>query len=96
MLTVPAPSFTDTVILTETGYPLPTSTPEDTCVVITVTVTKTSSSQLPPYPTGPVVPPKPTGTGSYSTPPPQYTGAASAMKVPAGVFGVLGLAAFVL
>ncbi|KAF1978963.1 hypothetical protein BU23DRAFT_563829 [Bimuria novae-zelandiae CBS 107.79] len=107
---VPASSLTD-IGITATGYPLPTSTAEDTCVVVTVTVTEASSSVVAPYPTGPAgtgvsprptlpvgtgVSPLPAGTSSYSAPPSYFTGAASAMKVPAGVAGVLGLAAFVL
>ncbi|KAJ4351980.1 uncharacterized protein N0V89_007325 [Didymosphaeria variabile] len=96
---VPAtPSLTD-IVISSTGYAFPSATAEESCVVVTITVTKTSSSAVAPYPTGPVgtgVPPVvPSGTGSYSLPPPYFTGAASGMKVPA-VAGLLGLAAFVL
>ncbi|KAJ4299623.1 hypothetical protein N0V90_004869 [Kalmusia sp. IMI 367209] len=94
---VPTPSFTDVVI--SSGYPVPTSGSEDTCAVVTVTVTQTSSSVVPPYPTVPLstgVPPVPSGTGVQSAPPTYFTGAASAVKVPASIAGMLGLAAFVL
>ncbi|KAL5391797.1 hypothetical protein DPSP01_001086 [Paraphaeosphaeria sporulosa] len=91
------PSKTD-IVISSTGYAFPSAT-EESCVVVTVTVTKTSSSVVAPYPTSPVgtgVPPVvPSGTGSYSAPPSYFTGAAAGMKVPA-VAGILGLAALVL
>ncbi|KAL1596491.1 hypothetical protein SLS60_009138 [Paraconiothyrium brasiliense] len=98
--TIPAtPSLTD-IVISSTGYAFPSAPTEESCVVVTVTVTKTSSSAVAPYPTGPVgtgVPPVvPSATGSYSVvPPPYFTGAASGMKVPA-VAGLLGLAALAL
>ncbi|KAF2114260.1 hypothetical protein BDV96DRAFT_112810 [Lophiotrema nucula] len=56
-----------------------------------------------PYPSAPAgtgspVVPKPSGSGAPAQPssPPQFTGAASAVKVPAGVAGVLGLVAYLL
>ncbi|KAL5424570.1 hypothetical protein PMIN04_003107 [Paraphaeosphaeria minitans] len=86
------------IVISSTGYAFPSAT-EESCVVVTVTVTKTSSSAVAPYPTGPVgtgMPPVvPSGTASYSAPPPYFTGAAAGMKVPA-VAGLLGLAAFIL
>ncbi|KAF2183494.1 hypothetical protein K469DRAFT_208709 [Zopfia rhizophila CBS 207.26] len=54
-----------------------------------------------PYPSAPAGTassyPAPSGTGVYNpTSPPAFTGAASAMKVPAGVAGVMGLVAYFL
>ncbi|KAF2708462.1 hypothetical protein K504DRAFT_468797 [Pleomassaria siparia CBS 279.74] len=53
--------------------------------------------------TGVVVPPvvpagtaAPSGTGVYTAPVPEFTGAASAVRVPAFAAGLVGLAAFVL
>ena len=80
------------------GYAMPSASSEESCVVVTHTVTKTGSSPAP-YPTVPAgtgMPPAPSGTGHYSAPPPYFSGAASAVKVPAGIAGVLGLAAFIL
>lgn len=88
------------VVISSTGYAVPSAPTEETCVIVTHTVTKTAaSSSAAPYPTAPAgtgVPPSPSGTGAYSAPPSYFTGAASAVKVPAGIAGVLGLAAFVL
>lgn len=102
---VPTPSATDIVITSPTGYPtgLPTETPEESCAVTTVTVTEIMTKPTapgvspPPYPTGSAKPsvPAPSGTGAYTTSPPLFTGAAAAVRVPAGIAGVLGLAAFV-
>ncbi|KAF2251426.1 hypothetical protein BU26DRAFT_563363 [Trematosphaeria pertusa] len=102
---IPTPSATDIVITSPTGYPtgLPTETPEESCAVTTVTVTEIMTKPTapgvspPPYPTGSAKPsvPAPSGTGAYTTSPPLFTGAAAAVRVPAGIAGVLGLAAFV-
>lgn len=107
----PTPSGTDVVISDPTAaptgagssYPVPSGKPEESCVVHTSTVTVSKGkpgASSPPYPTGP--PSKPsgpapsgTGTGSYPSPP-EFTGAASSFKVPAGIAGVVGLAAFML
>ena len=96
--TVPKPSATHAASSTK-GYAFPTHSAEESCVVVTVTVTKTSGTAVAPHPTAPIgtgVPPAPSVTKSHSAPPAYYTGAASAMKVPAGVAGVLGFAALLL
>ncbi|KAF2797468.1 hypothetical protein K505DRAFT_322520 [Melanomma pulvis-pyrius CBS 109.77] len=95
----PVPSATDIVI--SSALPLPT----DSCVIVTVTVTETSgkpsvpAAPTAPYPTGPAGTggvPVPSGTGVYTSSPPLFTGAAAAVKVPAGIAGVLGMVAYLL
>lgn len=80
---------------------LPTDT--ESCTVVTVTVIETSpkpSVPVAPYPTGPAgtgVPiPVPSGTGAYTSALPEFTGAAAAVKVPAGISGFLGVIAYLL
>lgn len=107
---VPAPSLTDIVVTSPTGYPVaPTKAPEESCVsgtlTVTETVTKPSAPSMPsvppaPYPTpigtGAPSVPAPSGTGGYTPTPPEFTGAAAAVKLPGGIAGVLGLVAFML
>ncbi|KAF2279798.1 uncharacterized protein EI97DRAFT_499162 [Westerdykella ornata] len=94
----PASSHAPTI---QTSVPAETPLPTGSCVVKTITKTVTKGKPEPtpsaPYPTGPV------GTGTPIVPsspavnlPPEFTGAASAVKVPAGVAGFVGLVAYFL
>jgi hypothetical protein len=81
--------------------PLPTDT--ESCAVVTVTVIETSvkpSVPVAPYPTGPAgtgVPISvPSRTGVYTSALPEFTGAAAAVKIPAGIVGFLGVIAYLL
>ncbi|KAF2440106.1 hypothetical protein P171DRAFT_435914 [Karstenula rhodostoma CBS 690.94] len=81
---VPAtPSLTD-IVIPSTNYAFPSAT-EESCVVVTVTVTKTPSSAVAPYPTGPVgtgvTPVVPSGTGA---PPVVPSGTGVPPVVPSG------------
>jgi hypothetical protein len=84
-----------TITVTVTaGKPLPT--PPGSSIV----PYPTSGVPYPSVPAGtgsPVVP-KPSGSGYPTQPssPPQFTGAATAMKIPAGIAGVLGMLAYLL
>ncbi|KAF2732036.1 hypothetical protein EJ04DRAFT_554331 [Polyplosphaeria fusca] len=55
--------------------------------------TAPSGTAPPTYPSGTAAP---SGTGVYTPSPPEFTGAASAMKVPAAIAGAAGLVAFFL
>ncbi|KAH7117126.1 hypothetical protein B0J11DRAFT_583819 [Dendryphion nanum] len=63
-------------------------------------VSSKPSSAVKPYPTAPAPSgsgvPKPSGTGAYSPKPPQFTGAASGLKVGGALAGVGAVAAFFL
>ncbi|KAF2680467.1 hypothetical protein K458DRAFT_392806 [Lentithecium fluviatile CBS 122367] len=87
-----------TVIVTQILTEVPGSNPTPTSV-------RTTASPVPPYPTGSSKPSggvpsgtAPSGTGARPTSgtPPEFTGAALKGKVPAGLAGVLGLAAALL
>lgn len=106
------PSGSAAYPVASSAYPVPTGKPEESCTdQTTITVTKTLSKtshlpSAPPYPTGPVKPSVPAGSGSgvpyptkaTSTKPavPEFTGAASTFEIPAVIAGLMGLAAFAL
>ncbi|KAF2005083.1 hypothetical protein P154DRAFT_518647 [Amniculicola lignicola CBS 123094] len=81
------PSGTGYPIPSGTGYPIvPSSSPAPYYPI-------PSGTGSPVYPSGTAAP---SGTGVYTPSPPEFTGAASAMKVPAAIAGVAGLVAFFL